>query len=109
MEGEETFYDIRSMQHVAGLKFNKAIFVKMKSKNYTKNYKIIVNCIGKGAFGTVRKVQSLISKEYRAAKCIRKNSMKEEDLQKLLVEVYIMMELDHPNIANILEVYDFRN
>lgn len=35
--------------------------------------------------------------------------MKEEELQKLLVEVYIMMELDHPNIANILEVYDFRN
>jgi len=26
-----------------------------------------------------------------------------------LAEVYIMMELDHPNIANILEVYDFKN
>jgi hypothetical protein len=109
MEGEETYYDVTSMQHVAGLKFNKAIFVKMKTKNYTKNYKIIVNCIGKGAFGTVRKVQSLTSKEFRAAKCIRKNSIKEEELQKLLIEVYIMMELDHPNIANILEVYDYRN
>ncbi len=97
------------MQHVPGLKFNKATFVKIKSKNYTKNYKIIANCIGKGAFGTVRKVQSLISKEFRAAKCIRKNSMKEDELQKLFVEVYVMMELDHPNIANILEVYDFRN
>ena len=64
------------MRHVAGLKFNKAIFVKMKNKNYTKHYKTVVNCIGKGAFGTVRKVQSLISKEYRAAKCIRKNSIR---------------------------------
>lgn len=64
------------MRHVAGLKFNKAIFVKMKNKNYTKNYKVVVNSIGKGAFGTVRKVQSLVSKEFRAAKCIRKNSMK---------------------------------
>ena len=79
------------MRHVAGLKFKKAIFVKMKNKNYLKYYKTVKNCIGKGAFGTVRKVQSMISKEYRAAKCIRKNSRKEEDMQKLLVEVYIMM------------------
>ena len=34
----------------------------MKNKNYTKNYKTVLSCIGKGAFGTVRKVQSLISK-----------------------------------------------
>ena len=64
------------MRHVAGLKFNKAIFVKMKNKNYTKYYKTVVNCIGKGAYGTVRKVQSLISKEFRAAKCIQKNLMR---------------------------------
>ncbi len=52
----------------------------MKHKNYSKYYKTVLNCIGKGAFGTVRKVQSMISKEYRAAKCIRKTSIKENEL-----------------------------
>lgn len=61
-QSQETYYDCDHMRQIAGLKFNKSSFVKLKNYSYKKNYLVTMNSVGKGAFGIVRKVQSLISK-----------------------------------------------
>jgi calcium-dependent protein kinase len=42
-------------------------------------------------------------------KCISKLGLKPEDVTKLLDEVNILKELDHPNIIKIYEFYQDKN
>ncbi len=53
-------------------------------------------------------MQSLLTAEFRAAKTLKINNMKDTDMQKLMDEVNIMVELDHHNIANLLEAYEYK-
>lgn len=41
----------------------------------------------------------------RAMKTIKMGSLFEEDHEKLLAEMYVLKDLDHPNIVKVNELY----
>ena len=72
----------------------------------TKEYKIWMDHIGKGAFGEVRKALHLESGEFRAVKIIYKHECEVEEQNKIIREVDILRKLDHPNIIKIYEFFE---
>jgi calcium-dependent protein kinase len=46
------------------------------------------------------------SKEVRAVKILNKTSMSKSDQTKLINEIKILSELDHPNIVKMYEYFD---
>jgi calcium-dependent protein kinase len=79
----------------------------MKKKNFQDDYQVITQ-IGKGGYGTIYKVQAKYTGVLRAAKIIKKTTLAQDDLERLLIEMSIMIDLDHPNIARLFEVYDYK-
>jgi serine/threonine protein kinase len=79
----------------------------MKKKNYLEDYSVIKE-IGRGGFGSVNKVKGKYTGVFRAAKKIKKTNMAKIEHEKLFAEMAIMMSLDHPNIARLFEVYDYK-
>ena len=73
------------------------------SSNFKNDYKIST-CIGRGAYGEVRKCLDKTSKAMRAAKIINKKYLKESEKIKLFSEINILRQMDHPNI---LKLYNF--
>lgn len=61
--------------------------------------------IGIGGFSTVLKATHLTSGEERAVKVIDKVKLKGK-IQQLDLEFRILMELDHPNIVKIFEIFE---
>jgi len=69
------------------------------------NYKIL-NQLGKGSFGSVFKVLHIESGLIRAMKVIKKESLNyQDDDQKFLKEIEILIGTEHPNIIKIYEYY----
>ena len=58
-----------------------------------------------GAFGEVRKCLHIESKDLRAVKIINKKVFGEEQQKKLMKEIEILKQLDHPNILRLYETY----
>ena len=76
----------------------------IQGKNYSdllSEYDILEH-LGAGAFGVVQKVRHKASKQIRAMKTIKKNTIYEE---KNLREIENLMLLDHPNILKLYEYY----
>ncbi len=68
------------------------------------------NILGKGAFGTVRVVTHRTTGVKYAVKCLDIGSIDTVDgLRQLRNEIFIMCQLDHPNIVRIEEVYESGN
>jgi len=68
------------------------------------------NILGKGAFGTVRVVTHRTTGVKYAVKCLDIGSIDTVDgLRQLRNEIFIMCQLDHPNIVRIEEVYETEN
>ena len=65
--------------------------------------------IGRGGFGTVTKVKAKYTGLLRAAKTIKKSSLAKDEHEKLFAEMAIMITLDHPHIARLFEVYDYKS
>jgi len=65
----------------------------------------IENILGEGAFGQVNKVIHKTTKITRAMKTISKETLINENKEKLLSELNILKKLDHPNIVRIYEIY----
>lgn len=79
-------------------------FIKKKHfSNISKEY-IIQEFIGKGAFGTVRKVTHILTNQVRAMKTISRTINFAKDESSFMKEVEILKNLDHPNI---IKIYDF--
>lgn len=76
----------------------------MKKGKITKDYTIL-NTIGKGGFGEVKKVIHKVSQDVRAMKIIKKDQVDEQYLQTLQNEIKILKQLDHPNIVKLYEIY----
>jgi hypothetical protein len=59
--------------------------------------------LGKGAFGSVAKVKMKYGTQFRAVKIIKESPClrEEQTRKKLLAEISIPIELDHPNIAKL--------
>ena len=58
-----------------------------------------------GAYGEVRKCQHKESKALRAVKIINKKALEEEERAKLLNEITILKQMDHPNILKLYEFF----
>jgi len=80
--------------------------VYKNSNKITKEYKIWIDQVGKGAFGEVRKALHLESGEFRAVKIVYKHECSPEEQKKILKEVDILKQLDHPNIIKIYEFFE---
>jgi calcium-dependent protein kinase len=62
--------------------------------------------LGKGSYGSIYKVQHKVTKLFRAMKIIKKSCLKmQDDDQKFLKEIEILINTDHPNIIKIFEYY----
>jgi serine/threonine protein kinase len=80
----------------------------MKKKNYLEDYSVLRE-IGRGGFGSVNKVVGKYTGVYRAAKKIKKIKMLKTEHEQLFAEMAIMISLDHPHIARLFEVYDYKS
>eukprot|EP00472_Partenskyella_glossopodia_P008496 CAMPEP_0197536986 /NCGR_PEP_ID=MMETSP1318-20131121/55494_1 /TAXON_ID=552666 /ORGANISM="Partenskyella glossopodia, Strain RCC365" /LENGTH=1269 /DNA_ID=CAMNT_0043095029 /DNA_START=175 /DNA_END=3985 /DNA_ORIENTATION=- len=72
------------------------------------NY-VITDLIGEGSFGKVYKGRRKYTGKAVALKFIVKLGKQEKDLQALLSEVEILQKLKHPNIIQMLDVFETRN
>lgn len=88
------------------IKFN---IVRKNTNRIRDEYKIWTECIGKGAFGEVRKALHLQSGIYRAIKIIYKSQASPEEQKKILNEIEVLRNLDHPNIVKIYEYFEDEN
>ena len=77
------------------------VFVTEKNYRVTKDYEIISK-IGIGAFSETFKAKHKITKQFRCIKKIKKKKLKKEEQEKLIEEVMILKDLDHPNIGKLL-------
>jgi calcium-dependent protein kinase len=69
------------------------------------NYKFL-NKLGKGSFGSVFKVIHINTGLVRAIKVIKKENLQyQDDDQKFLKEIEILINCEHPNIIKIFEYY----
>ena len=73
-------------------------FVTEKNYRITKDYDIIGK-IGHGAFSQTFKARHKITKQVRCIKKLKKKDFKKEEQEKLIEEVLILKDLDHPNIG----------
>jgi serine/threonine protein kinase len=58
-----------------------------------------------GAYGEVRKCLSKETNALRAVKIINKKYLEEEEKAKLLSEISILKQMDHPNILKLYEFF----
>jgi len=87
---------------------NKKIGNRLSLANTDKisNYYEVVSRIGSGAFSKVYKVIQLDSRQERAMKVIKIDSLNYQDGdQSFLKEIDILSQLDHPNIIKIYEYF----
>ncbi|CAG9332760.1 CDPK1_58 [Blepharisma stoltei] len=80
-------------------------FIKVTSRNILDYYEIVKE-IGVGGFGTVFEVRDKRSGLRRAMKEIPKDNLDEAKFQKMIEEVELVKNMDHPNIMRIYEVIE---
>ena len=74
-------------------------------RNIKETYKIEAT-LGKGSFATVKKAKNRATGERFAVKVVSKKKMSDEDKTGLQQEIEIMKGMDHPNIVNLLDVFE---
>lgn len=78
-----------------------------KQSNSIEDHYKILKLIGKGAFGSVFKVEHKLSGKIRAMKMIdRDNIYNQDDEQKFLKEIEILTLVEHMNIIKIYEYFE---
>lgn len=70
------------------------------------NFYEIIETVGQGTFGTVKKVKHKFKGEFFAMKVIKKGELTAEQLELVTNEVEIMFELDHPSICRVHEMFE---
>ena len=93
----KSFYKIQSCIGRSKLVIKQRNCYKTKTKNFT--------CIRLGSGGEVRRCISKETNAQRAVKIINKKKMKTAAKEKLLSEISILKELDHPNIVKLYEFF----
>ena len=79
-------------------------FINIKFGTFSKDYST-GKILGEGAHGKVCLVTHKSSGVTRAMKAIKKSLVNRDQEQKLLAEVSILKQLDHPNIVKLYELY----
>lgn len=80
-------------------------YVPENTAKITREYRILAEVIGRGAYGEVRKAMHIPTNEIRAVKIIYKKDCNPEEQQNIYSEVKILKQLDHPNIVKIYEYF----
>jgi hypothetical protein len=88
----------RVTSRIAG--FDYSNLVKKKSFSYLERYRVL-EFIGKGAYGVVKKIQDKVSNKLYALKIVSKNSWFTDKAETNEIEV--LKRLDHPNILRLYE------
>ena len=65
--------------------------------------------IGFGGLSTTRKCYHRLSNEVRAVKVTKKEDLEFGERKRLLQEIEILKELDHPNVVRLLDVFCTQN
>lgn len=86
------------------LTIHKSVFVTEQKGKIKSKYRIL-ETIGKGSYGEVKKIVYKNTGEVRAMKIIRKDDVSQEFMESLVNEIEILKQLDHPNIVKIFEFY----
>ena len=68
-----------------------------------------IEIIGKGSFGTVHKVKNKKTGEQRAIKIIPKQTKGILMEKKIITEIELLEQIDHPNIIKLYEFYDLED
>jgi len=92
------------VENTEGIKISGSAFIHENTGNIKDFYKIS-SCIGRGAYGEVRKCLHKETKALRAVKIINKKYLEEDQKQKLLTEISILKQMDHPNILKLYEFF----
>lgn len=87
------------------LKFSRKTFIKHRIGKLLADYDI-KEVLGHGAFGKVYKAIHRSTRLERAVKMIDKTNITQENKDRVLREVEILAEVDHPNIVRIFEVVE---
>lgn len=116
-EEEDYYMDSRKFHNSQDIPQN-IVDIKVKQNALVIAYSIspwsvykVVEEIGSGAFGTVKKVMLINNKEtIRAMKILpRENIIKGKDGKKLIEEIEILKNMEHPNIVKIFEYFYDKN
>lgn len=62
--------------------------------------------IGFGGLSTTRKCFNRITGECRAVKATKKEDLEFGERKKLLHEIEILKELDHPSISRVIDIFE---
>lgn len=92
------------MQKKEKKEISQADLVSEKQTKITSDYEFIKE-IGTGAYSKVYKARHKATKATRCVKKLSKKELSEEEKDKLVQEVAILKNLDHPNIVKVLEFY----
>jgi len=95
----------REISSLKDFKITHLDFIREKSGNINKEYSLLPQAIGRGAYGEVRRALHKKTNVLRAVKIIYKDASDKEDHERLINEVNILRNLDHPNIMKIIEFY----
>ncbi|CAG9324084.1 CDPK1_39 [Blepharisma stoltei] len=108
---DDTASDISSKHNKAsvhtdpGVKIRRKQFVHVINGDIRQFYQVQEK-LGNGSFGSVHKAIHISSGAVRAIKVLSKSKFKKDDREKLIQEVEILKDLDHPNILKIYEVIE---
>ncbi len=78
----------------------------LKHNDNIKDHYELHETIGEAALSRVRRGIHKISKVNRAIKVVRKEDLEFGDRKKLLDEIELLRQLDHPNIGQVIEMYE---
>jgi len=95
----------KEIHSLKDFKITHSDFISEKSGNIEKEYSLLSPPIGRGAYGEVRRAVHKKTNVLRAVKIIFKDYSDKEDQERLINEVNILRDLDHPNIMKIIEFY----
>lgn len=72
----------------------------MSSKDF-----LMIERLGKGAFGSVDKVKRIQDGQYYAMKKVKTANLKEKDKANALNEIRLLASIDHPNVVKYREAF----
>jgi len=75
---------------------------RSEKKSIEDRYQIL-EMIGKGAFGEIRKIRDRFTKEIKVLKTLHKSQC--QDAKEFSEEIKILQRLDHPNVVRFFEYY----
>jgi len=96
---------VKEINSLKDFKINHTDFISEKSGKIENEYSLLSPAIGRGAYGEVRRAVHKKTNVLRAVKIIFKDAADKEDQERLINEVNILRDLDHPNIMKINEFY----